>query len=424
MDNRRSQRSKQARGTMRAMSELADKRIVLGISGSIAAYKGAVLTRRLVEAGAEVQVVMTASATRFVTPLTLQALSGRAVRTTLWDEAAELGMGHIELARWADLIVIAPASADVLARLAQGRADDLLSTLCLATRAPIVAAPAMNHVMWAHAATQANVACLQARDVRFIGPASGELAERESGPGRMVEPEQLVSELAAHVAGTAAAPNTGDALAGRQVVVTAGPSRESLDPVRFLSNRSSGRMGFALAEACARAGADVTLISGPSTLPTPIGLERVDMESAADMHAAVMAAIANADVFIGAAAVADYRPASVAEEKIKKNTGDMTLTLTRTRDIIADVARQYPHVFTLGFAAETSDLENAARAKRKRKGVHMIAGNIVGPEQAFGRDDNALFVCWDGGETHLAQASKAELAARLVTLVAEQIGPT
>src|SRR5699024_6694226 len=326
------------------------KHIVLGITGSIAAYKAAILTHGLVEAGAQVRVVMTAAATRFIAPLTLQALSGHAVRTSLWDEAAELGMGHIELARWADAVVVAPAAADTLARMAQGRADDLLSTLCLATTAPILAAPAMNHVMWAHAATQANVELLQARGVTFIGPAAGELAERESGAGRMVEPEALRDAIA-----DALEPAGGSdgVLAGRHVVVTAGPTRESLDPVRFLSNRSSGRMGFALARACARAGAAVTLVAGPTHLPTPAGVQRVDMESAADMYAAVMDIIDGADAFISAAAVSDYRPREATADKIKKSDTDTTLALTRTRDIIATVARDYPDVFTLGFAAET-----------------------------------------------------------------------
>lgn len=406
---------------MGGMNDLADRHVVLGITGSIAAYKAAVLTRRLVAAGADVQVVMTAAAQQFITPMTLQALSGHAVRTSLWDQAAELGMGHIELARWADVVVVAPASADTLARLATGRADDLLATLCLATTAPLVVAPAMNHVMWAHAATRANVATLQAYGAHVIGPARGELAEREAGAGRMVEPEELAAALVGYVSDRARVQPSAGELSQRHVVITAGPTRESLDPVRFLSNRSSGRMGYALAAACAAAGARVTLVSGPTTLTVPAGVERVDMESAADMHAAVMDAIATADVFIGAAAVADYRPAVVVDEKIKKQDADTTLTLTRTRDIIADVARAYPQVFTLGFAAETTDLENAARGKRERKQLGMVAGNVVGPAHAFGRDDNALFVCWPGGETHLAHASKAALSQQLVTLIAERL---
>ena len=399
------------------MRPLANRKILLGITGSIAAYKAAVLTRRLVEAGAEVQVVMTDSAQRFITPMTLAALSGHAVRDSLWDEAAELSMGHIELARWADLIVIAPASADTLARLARGRADDLLSTLCLASEAEVLVAPAMNHVMWAHPATRHNVETLGARGVQFVGPAEGELAERESGAGRMVEPEAIRDAVVAYFED---APVSG-ALAGRHVVITAGPTREALDPVRFITNHSSGRMGYALASACAAAGASVTLVSGPTALAVPAGVERVDVQSAADMHAAVFDVIETADIFIGAAAVADYRPATTAADKIKKAEGETSLALTRTRDIIADVARDYPQLFTLGFAAETTDMENSARSKRERKHLSMVAGNVVGPEHAFGRDDNALFVVWEGGEQELAQASKAALAEQLVALVAERL---
>ncbi|ROO29697.1 phosphopantothenoylcysteine decarboxylase [Salinisphaera orenii MK-B5] len=401
------------------MEALANRNIVLGVTGSIAAYKAAVLTRRLVEAGANVQVVMTDAARRFITPMTLAALSGHPVRDSLWDEAAELAMGHIELARWADLIVIAPATADTLARLAAGRADDLLATLCLASHADVLAAPAMNHVMWAHPATRANVETLGARGVRFVGPAEGELAERETGAGRMVEPEAIRDAVVAYFEDVPA----DGVLAGRQVVITAGPTREALDPVRFITNHSSGRMGYALAAACAGAGARVTLVSGPTTLEAPPGVERIDVQSAADMHAAVMEVIGQADIFIGAAAVADYRPATTAADKIKKADGDSQLALTRTRDIIADVARDHPRVFTLGFAAETTDMEASTRAKRERKGLSMIAGNVVGPEHAFGREDNALFVVWDGGERSLAQASKAALAEQLVALVAEGVRP-
>ncbi|MES1928489.1 DNA/pantothenate metabolism flavoprotein [Salinisphaera dokdonensis CL-ES53] len=400
------------------MRELANRNIVLGITGSIAAYKAAILTRRLVEAGAQVQVVMTESAKRFITPMTLAALSGRPVRDSLWDQAAELSMGHIELARWADLIVIAPATADTLARLVQGRADDLLSTLCLASEADVLAAPAMNHVMWAHPATRANVDTLGARGVRFVGPDDGELAERESGAGRMVEPEAIRDGIVAYFED---APASG-VLAGRQVVITAGPTREALDPVRFITNHSSGRMGYALAAACVAAGARVTLVSGPTTLEVPAGVERIDVQSAADMHAAVMAVIDAADIFIGAAAVADYRPATTAADKIKKAEGDTSLALTRTRDIIADVAREHPQLFTLGFAAETTNMEASARSKRERKKLSMVAGNVVGPEHAFGRDDNALFVVWDGGEQELAQASKQALAEQLVALMAQRLG--
>lgn len=400
------------------MQTLAHKRIVLGITGSIAAYKAAALTRRLVEAGAAVQVVMTDSACQFITPMTLAALSGRAVRRSLWDEAAELNMGHIEIARWADLVLIAPATADTLACLAHGHAHDLLTTLCLATEADVLVAPAMNHMMWAHPATRANVETLRSREVGFIGPAEGELAERESGAGRMIEPEAIRDAVVAYFDDARSA----GPLYGRHVVITAGPTRESLDPVRFITNHSSGRMGYALAAACATAGAAVTLVSGPTTLAEPEDVTRVDVASAADMHTAVMAAMPSADIFIGAAAVADYRPASTAVDKIKKSEGDTQLALIRTRDIIADVAREYPEAFTLGFAAETTDMENAARGKRERKGLDMIAGNIVGPEHAFGRDDNALFVAWDGGEQALAKASKRALADQLVALLVERLG--
>lgn len=401
------------------MQSLAQCRVLLGVTGSIAAYKTPMLVRRLVEVGAEVQVVMTDAAKRFVTPMTLAAVSGHPVRDDLWDEAAELSMGHIELARWAERVLIAPASADTLARLALGRADDLLSTLCLATTAGITVAPAMNHVMWAHPATRAHMVTLAERGVRCIGPDEGELAERESGAGRMSEPEAIRDALIADSAAEA----TCGRLAGRRVVVTAGPTREAIDPVRFLTNRSSGRMGYALAAACAAAGAEVTLISGPTELAAPAGVDRVAVESAADMYEAVMAAVPAADIFIGAAAVADYRPAEVATDKIKKSDGEANLRLARTRDIIAEVARAYPGAFTLGFAAETQGMEAAARDKRERKGLSMIAGNVVGPDKAFGRDDNELLVIWANGEQRLARAAKRELARDLVALIAAQIEP-
>lgn len=397
------------------MQELAQRNILVAVTGSIAAYKAPALVRRLIEAGAQVQVVMTQAAERFITPMTLAAVSGHPVRRDLWDESAELSMGHIELARWADAVVIAPAAADTLARLAQGRADDLLSTICLATTATLMVAPAMNHVMWAHPATRANRATLVARGVQLIGPGSGELAERESGAGRMLEPEAIRDAVIQWLQ-----PRTG-VLAGRRVVLTAGPTREAIDPVRFITNHSSGRMGYALAGACAAAGARVTLVSGPTALNAPVGVERVDVQTAADMHAAVMSVMDDADIFIGAAAVADYRPVEAAPDKIKKSADDSRLALTRTTDIIAQVVAHFPEVFTLGFAAETTDIDNATRDKRERKGLSMIAGNRVGPEHAFGRDDNALLVAWDGGERRLAQAGKDELAQTLVQLMAERL---
>ena len=407
---------------MRAMSEpinhagdacrpLAGKRIVLGVTGGIAAYKTPELVRRLIEQGAEVQVVMTEAARRFVTPLSLQAVSGRAVRESLWDPAAELGMGHIELARWADLLLVAPATANSIALLAQGRAQDLLSTIALATAAPLMLAPAMNRLMWAHAATQDNVRLLASRGVRLLGPAEGELAERETGPGRMLEPGEIRDHVVAHFGG--------GRLAGRRVLVTAGPTREPIDPVRYITNRSSGRMGYALAAACAAAGAEVTLVSGPTALETPPGCDRVDVETAAQMHEAVMQRAGDADVFIATAAVADYRPAEVAEQKMKKSGSNISLELAATRDILADVAARHARLFTLGFAAETQDMEARARDKRERKGLDMLAGNQVGAGLAFDVADNSLYVCWQGGDTRLPQAKKTELGRQLVALMAD-----
>lgn len=399
------------------MNALQNRRILLGVTGGIAAYKSADLTRRLVEAGADVQVVMTEGARQFITPLTLQAVSGRAVRTTLWDENAELGMGHIELARWAELVLIAPATAEVIARLAHGRADDLLTTLCLATEAPLMLAPAMNRVMWAQSATQANCATLRERGVILIGPAVGELAEREHGPGRMLEPLEIRERVIEHFGG--------GILAGKRVLITAGPTREPLDPVRYLTNRSSGRMGFAVAAAAAAAGAEVTLVAGPCDLATPIGVDRVDVETAQEMYDAVAERAPAADIFVAAAAVADYRPLQAAERKIKKKGKGagigMNLDLTRTSDILAETAAAHPRLFTVGFAAETEDMEARARGKLADKGLDMVVGNEVGPDKAFDRDDNALYVCWAGGETRLPTAAKTELARDLVALIGQRI---
>jgi phosphopantothenoylcysteine decarboxylase/phosphopantothenate--cysteine ligase len=418
----------------------ASPRILLGVTGGIAAYKAAELVRRLKERGADVQVVMTDGARQFVTPLTFQALSGRPVRTTLWDEAAEAAMGHIELARWAELVLVAPASADFLARLAGGRADDLLATLCLATTAPLAVAPAMNRAMWANAATQANVATLQSRGVRVLGPGVGDQACGEVGEGRMLEAAQIAAAvyapdgpLARAARGDAAGGGTGAVdlvrraagpLAGRHVVITAGPTREAIDPVRFVSNRSSGKMGFAIAAAAAAAGARVTLVSGPVHLPTPPGVARIDVESAEQMHAAVHAAVADpagaADVYIGAAAVADYTPAKCADRKIKKTADALELHLTKAPDILASVAALERRPFTVGFAAETNDVERHARDKLLRKRLDMIAANEVGANKAFDRDENALLVLWDGGRRELALQSKAELAREFVAVVAER----
>lgn len=396
------------------MSEKRAPRILLGVTGGIAAYKTPDLVRRLRERGAEVQVVLTASAKHFVTPLALQAVSGREVRESLWDPAAEAAMGHIELARWADVVLVAPATAEFMARLVHGRADDLLATLCLATSAPLHLAPAMNRLMWANPATQANVAALRARGATLHGPAAGEQACGETGEGRMLEPV----EIAAAVLATVGASRP---LAGRKVVVSAGPTRERLDPVRFLTNRSSGKMGFAVAQAAREAGAEVVLISGPVSLPTPPGVLRVDVESARQMHEAVHAAMRGADVYIGAAAVADYEPAHTAPEKIKKDAPTMTLELVKAPDILASVAALEPRPFVVGFAAETQHVEEHARAKLERKRLDMIAANRVGDGLGFDRDENALLVLWDGGREELATCGKLELARRLVELVARRL---
>jgi phosphopantothenoylcysteine decarboxylase/phosphopantothenate--cysteine ligase len=386
------------------------KRILLGVSGGIAAYKSPDLVRRLLDRGAEVQVVMTRAACEFVTPMTFQAVSGKPVRTDLWDSAAEAAMGHIELARWADLVIVAPATAGFLARLASGQADDLLSTLCLATQAPVAVAPAMNHVMWANEATQANIATLTQRNVRILGPAAGDQACGETGPGRMLEPLELV-----HHAATILHP-TGP-LSGRRVLITAGPTRERIDPVRFISNRSSGKMGFAVAQAAREAGAEVVLVSGPVSLATPPGVRRVDAESAAEMFDAVMKEVAQADIFISTAAVADYKPARPAAQKIKKASESMDLSMERTTDILATVAARPDRPFVVGFAAETESVEQNARSKLLKKNLDMIAANEVGHDKAFDCEDNELVVLSRSGRHELGKASKAELARSLVALI-------
>jgi phosphopantothenoylcysteine decarboxylase / phosphopantothenate---cysteine ligase len=389
------------------------KRILLGVTGGIAAYKSAELVRRLIEHGAQVQVVMTSAAREFVTPTTFQALSGRPVRTDLWDAAAEAAMGHIELARWAELVLVAPASADFLARLAHGLADDLLSTLCLATAAPIAVAPAMNQLMWRNAATRSNVELLAARGVHMIGPGVGDQACGEHGPGRLVEPADIVSQIAPLL--SAAGP-----LTGRRVLVTAGPTRECIDPVRFVSNRSSGKMGFALAQSLRDVGADVVLISGPVTLPTPLGVRRIDVESCEQMYAAVQSELPGTAIFVGTAAVADYRPLACAEQKIKKTSETLALELTRTTDILSQVSASTPRPFMVGFAAETNSVEHYARTKLLAKNLDLIAANEVGHSKAFDCDDNSLLVLWRGGRVELPVSSKRELAQALTGLIVEQ----
>ena len=388
------------------------KRILLGVTGGIAAYKSADLVRRLTEQGAQVQVVMTAAAREFVTPTTFQALSGRTVRTDLWDAQAEAAMGHIELARWAELVLVAPASADFLARLAHGLADDLLSTLCLATEAPIAVAPAMNQLMWRNLATRANVELLTTRGVHIIGPGVGDQACGDYGPGRLLEPAEILAQIAPLLA--PAGP-----LLGRRVLLTAGPTRECIDPVRFVSNRSSGKMGFALAQSMREAGADVVLISGPVSLPTPPGVRRIDVESSEQMHAAVQRELPGTAIFIGTAAVADYRPVSCSEQKIKKTSETLALELTRTTDILSQVSASTPRPFMVGFAAETNAVEHYARAKLLAKNLDLIAANEVGHTKAFDCDDNSLLVLWRGGRVELPVSSKRELARALTGLIVE-----
>ncbi len=393
-------------------ARLSNKRILLGVSGGIAAYKACDLVRRLRETGAEVRVVMTEAAAAFVTPLTFQALSGHPVHRNLPDADAEAGMGHIRLARWPDAILIAPATADTLARLALGRADDLLATLCLASTAPLALAPAMNHAMWSHPATQANRETLASRGAHIWGPAEGGLACGETAAGRMLEPAALAARLAGLFA-----PGT---LAGVTVLITAGPTREALDPVRFLSNRSSGRMGYAVAAAAAEAGARVILVSGPAALDAPPKVMRVSVESAAQMHAAVLERVAQADIFIGAAAVADYTVERPAVHKIKKGPDPWVLRLARTPDILAEVAARARPPFSVGFAAETERLIENARAKRMAKGLDMVAANRVGEGRGFEVADNALEVVWEGGGASLPIAPKERLARQLIALMVER----
>jgi phosphopantothenoylcysteine decarboxylase/phosphopantothenate--cysteine ligase len=395
------------------MSSQQPRRILLGVTGGIAAYKSPDLVRRLIEKGAEVQVVMSRGAQQFVTPLTFQAVSGRPVRTELWDEAAEAAMGHIELARWADAVVIAPATAEFLARLTHGFADDLLSTLCLATAAPITVAPAMNRQMWANAATQANVRTLRERGVRFLGPASGEQACGEVGVGRMLEPVEIADELFVPK-------SSNGVLAGLKVVVTAGPTRERIDPVRFITNRSSGKMGYAVAEAARDAGAKVVLVTGPVQIPVPRGIESIQVESAEQMLQSVQQNIGGADIFIAAAAVSDYRCGEIACQKIKKTGDTLTLSLARAPDVLATIGRSESPPFLVGFAAETENVERNALIKLTAKNLDMIAANQVGEGLAFDKDDNALTVYWHGGKQELTLTSKAALARQLVEVIAQR----
>ena len=394
------------------MHRLVNKRILLGVTGGIAAYKAADLVRRLQDVGAQVRVVMTQGACEFITPLTMQALSGHPVHTTLLDPTAEAAMGHIELARWADLVLIAPASANFMARLAHGHGNDLLATLCLATGAPIAIAPAMNQQMWADTSTQKNLLILQEKGIKVFGPGSGSQACGEVGAGRMLEPLEIIQH--------AAEVFDYQLLTGKHVVITAGPTREAIDPVRYITNKSSGKMGFALAEAAAEAGAKVTLIAGPVNLPTPSRVDRVDVNRAVDMFDACMKTVEEGcDVFIATAAVADYRPTVTADHKIKKSTEEIHLTLVKNPDIVASVAEHDKRPFTVGFAAETRDVVAYAQAKLVNKKLDMIATNDVsGSNVGFNSDNNALTVIWPGGHKVLPLASKAQIAKQLIELIA------
>ena len=390
---------------------LQGKQILLGISGGIAAYKAAELTRLLTKAGATVRVCMTPAAGEFITPLTLQALSGHPVNTTLLDPAAEAGMGHIELARWADHILIAPTTADLIARLVAGMADDLLTTLCLASAAPLSLAPAMNQQMWKHAATQANIATLTKRGVHILGPDQGAQACGDIGPGRMLEPAALLQAMLDFYQPVDLP------LSGCKVLITAGPTREPIDPVRFITNRSSGKMGYAVAEAARDLGAEVSLVSGPVNLAAPAKVQRTSVETAQQMLEACQLAVSNADIFIATAAVADYTPAVVADQKIKKSTDELSLALTKTTDILATLSLANPQLFSVGFAAETNDVLAYARSKLERKGLKMVAANLVGDGKAFDQDNNALEVVWQGGSTSLPDMDKKQLAQALMKLI-------
>ncbi|OBT24282.1 bifunctional phosphopantothenoylcysteine decarboxylase/phosphopantothenate--cysteine ligase CoaBC [Vibrio splendidus] len=397
---------------------LAGKKILLGISGGIAAYKCAELTRRLIERGAQVQVVMTNAAKEFITPLTMQAVSGRPVSDSLLDPAAEASMGHIELAKWADLVLLAPATADLIARMTAGMGNDLLTTLLLATDAPVAVSPAMNQQMYSHPATQENIATLKRRGCEIWGPAAGEQACGDVGMGRMLEPMQLV-----HRCEDFFQPKP---LAGRSVLITAGPTREAIDPVRYITNHSSGKMGYALAEAAAKQGATVTLISGPVSLATPNKVNRIDVDSAQQMFDAVTANVAQHDIFISCAAVADYRPETIADQKLKKVDGkdDMTIQMVKNPDIVASVASMSEgRPFTVGFAAETQDVEKYARGKLERKNLDMICANDVSVEgQGFNSSSNELHLYWKDGDKSLPLDSKDTLSFQILDQIQQLIG--
>ena len=390
------------------MTVLKGRRIVLGVSGGIAAYKAAELVRLLVKAGANVHVVLSEGGARFVTAVTFQALSGNTVWTDLWDARMPNNMAHIDLGRDADAILVAPATADFIARVAQGRADDLLSTLALARDVPLIVAPAMNRQMWESPPTQRNVALVRGDGVTVFGPATGEQACGEVGMGRMLEPEELLERLEGFF--------VPKVLAGRKVVMTAGPTSEAIDPVRGITNISSGKMGYALARACAQAGAEVVLVSGPVSLAVPADVRCVPVASALQMRAAVLEALPGAQVFIGVAAVADYRPLTTAEHKLKKTSDTLTVALTPNPDILAEVAAREDAPFCVGFAAESRDLDAYAEGKRRNKRLPMLVGNLV--SDGMGGDDNTVILYDDAGRHPLPRASKAEVAHGIVAHLA------
>ncbi|MFS2262095.1 bifunctional phosphopantothenoylcysteine decarboxylase/phosphopantothenate--cysteine ligase CoaBC [Vibrio vulnificus] len=400
------------------MQTLAGKKILLGISGGIAAYKCADLTRRLKERGAEVQVVMTKAAKEFITPLTMQAVSGQPVSDSLLDPAAEASMGHIELAKWADLILLAPATADLIARMAAGMGNDLLTTLVLATDAPVAVSPAMNQQMYRNVATQENIATLSRRGMEIWGPAAGEQACGDVGPGRMLEPMQLVALCEQFF--------QPKPLQDKSILITAGPTREAIDPVRYITNHSSGKMGYALAQAAMQLGANVTLVSGPVSLPTPVNVNRINVDSAQEMYDAVMAQASDHDIFISCAAVADYRPATIAEQKLKKtdDSDEMTITMVKNPDIVASVSAMTENrPFTVGFAAETNDVEVYARRKLEKKKLDLLCANDVSVEgQGFNSSDNAITLYWSQGEKALPLNSKAALSMEILKQIQTLMG--
>lgn len=395
------------------MTSLKDKKVLLGVSGSVAAYRAPELARRLAEQGAEVRAVLTEGGAKLISPLLMQAVTGAPARSSLWDEAAEAAMSHIELARWADCIVVAPATANMIARLARGEASDLLSTLCLASTAPLLVAPAMNRNMWNHEATQENCAALRRRGCTLVGPGYGEQACGDVGAGRMSEVPDIVAEVAGVIADSGK-------LAGKRVLITAGPTREPIDPVRFLSNHSSGTMGFALAQAAARSGAEVEVVAGPSEANTPAGVTRVDVVTAAEMLEEVMRRAPDCDIFIACAAVADYAPAEYSRRKLKRDGSPTSLDLKPAPDILGQVAGMARRPFLVGFAAETHEVEKHARGKLKAKGVDLIVGNQVGEGKGFGKVETSAWVVWKGGGQRIERCGKPELTRRLVDLISER----